>query len=160
MKRDGEPDATMALAGISAQKIRHLDILLVDPWVITLDAKNGMPLPSPIDIQVANPLRFMVQKFLIQKYRRVEKQAQDLLYVYATIELFGALLPEFHRQWEDVIKHELGNLSEEVLQVSNATFSSVNDLIRAAARIPRDRKLSPEQVQLTCQIAFEQILGA
>lgn len=37
-KRSGAPDATLSKAGISAQKIRHLDILLVDPWVIRLGA--------------------------------------------------------------------------------------------------------------------------
>jgi hypothetical protein len=29
IKRGGKPDATLAKAGITAQKIRHLDILLV-----------------------------------------------------------------------------------------------------------------------------------
>lgn len=32
-KRGGAPDATVPAAGISAQKIRHLDILMVDPRV-------------------------------------------------------------------------------------------------------------------------------
>ncbi len=159
-KRSGAPDATLAKAGISAQKIRHLDILLVDPWAITLDPIKGIPLPSPMDVQVVNPLCFMVQKFLIQKYRPAAKQAQDILYVYDTIELFGALLPEFHTRWQEVIKPELGNLSEVVRQVSQQTFNNVNDLVREAARIPQDRQLSPEQVQLTCQFAFDQILGA
>lgn len=159
IKRGGAPDATMAMAGISAQKVRYLDILLVDPWVITLGPQNGVPLPSAMDVQVANPLCFMVQKFLIQKYRPVAKQAQDLLYVYDTIELFGALLPEFNTAWEAVVKPELGELSEVVLEASKTTFSNVNDVIRRAALIPQDRKLSPDQVQLTCQFAFEQILG-
>lgn len=158
-KRGGAPDATMAKAGISAQKIRHLDILLVDPWVIKLDPKIGVPLPSAMDIQVVNPLCFMVQKFLIQKYRSASKQAQDLLYIYDTIELFGTLLPEFNARWEAVIKPELRGLSDDVLMAANSTFSSVNDLIRTAARIPQDRQLSPEQVQVTCQLAFAQILG-
>ena len=42
VKRGGAPDATMTMAGISAQKIRHLDILLVDPWAITLDPQSGI----------------------------------------------------------------------------------------------------------------------
>lgn len=159
IKRGGAPDATMEMAGISAQKIRYLDILLVHPWVITLDPKIGVPLPSAMDIQVVNPLSFMVQKFLIQKYRPVAKQAQDLLYIYDTLELFGALMPEFKTTWEAVIKPELGGLSDLVREVSKTTFSKVSDVIRNAALIPQDRRLSPEQVQLTCQLAFDQILG-
>ena len=159
LTRRGTPDATLTKAGITAQKIRHLDILLVNPWVITLGPQNGVPLPKSMDVLVAHPLCFMVQKFLIQKYRNAAKQAQDLLYVYDTIELFGALLPEFNTAWKDVVKPELGKLSDTVLKASESTFSSVTDVIRDAALIPVDRKLSPAQIQLTCQYAFEQILG-
>lgn len=159
VKRGGTLDATMTMAGISAQKIRHLDILLVDPWVITLGPQNGVPLTLSMDVQVANPLSFMVQKFLIQKNRPSGKQAQDVLYIYDTIELFGALMDEFHEAWNRTISPALGErLSGTVLRLSKETFSSVNDVVREAARIPQDRKVSPEQIQQTCQLAFEQIL--
>ena len=108
VKRSGAADATMLMAGISAQKIRHLDILLVAPWVITLDPKNGIPLPSSMDIQVANPLSFMVQKFLIQKDRSPQKQAQDVLYIYDTVELFGASLDDFRETWKRTVSPALG----------------------------------------------------
>lgn len=49
-KRSGEADATMAKAGISAQKIRHLDVLLVDPWVIRVGPQEGVPLPARMDV--------------------------------------------------------------------------------------------------------------
>ena len=160
VKRGGGQDATMSMAGISAQKIRHLDILLVDPWVITLDPQLGISLPSSMDVKVANPLCFIVQKFLIQKYRPAAKQAQDVLYIYDTIELFGALLEEFHEAWKMSISPALGvKLSSTVLTVSQSTFSGVNDVIRAAALIPQNRKLSPEQIQQTCLFAFEIILN-
>lgn len=159
-KRGGAQDVTMEMAGISAQRIRHLDILLVDPWIITLAPQSGVPLASPMDVQVANPLCFMVQKFLIKKYRPSDKQAQDALYIFDTIELFGALLDEFRETWRTTISPALGErLSNTVLTLSKDTFSNVNDVIRAAARIPKDRKLSPEQLQQTCEYAFEQILG-
>ncbi|MER2540310.1 MAG: hypothetical protein ABTQ26_13815, partial [Azonexus sp.] len=88
--------------------------------------------------------------------------ARDLkLYIYDTIELFGALLQEFNETWKAAIKPALGDkLSNVVVDLSNSTFSSVNDVIRAAARIPQDRKLSAEQLQMVCQLAFEQILSA
>lgn len=160
IKRSGAQDATMAMAGISAQKIRYLDILLVDPWVITLGPQSGVPLPSSMDVQVANPLCFMVQKFLIQEDRPAAKQAQDVLYIFDTIELFGALLEDFRERWKTTISPALGDkLSNKVLTLSKATFSNVNDMTRAAGRIPQNRNLSPEHIQLTCQLAFEQILG-
>ncbi len=161
IKRSGAQDATMKMAGISAQKIRHLDILLVDPWVITLGPKFGLPLSAPMDVQVANPLCFMVQKFLIQKDRPAAKQAQDVLYIYDTIELFGPLLDEFHEAWKRSIGPALGpKLSNTVLTLAKDSFSNVNDVTRVAARIPQDRKaLSPEQIQRTCDYAFERIFG-
>jgi len=160
VKRNGEQDATITMAGISAQKIRYLDILLVDPWVIALNPQSGIPLPSSMDVQVANPLCFIVQKFLIQKDRPAAKRAQDVLYIYDTIELFGALLDEFHETWKRDISPALGDrLSNTVLTLSKGTFSNINDVIRAAARIPQDRKLSPEQIQQTCLLAFEIILN-
>jgi hypothetical protein len=117
------------------------------------------PLPSSMEVQVANPLCFIVQKFLIQKDRPAAKQAQDVLYIYDTIELFGALLDEFHETWKSSISPALGEkLSNTVLTLSKNTFSNTNEVIRAAARIPQDRKLSPEQIQRTCLLAFETIL--
>ena len=113
-----------------------------------------------MQIQVVNPLCFMIQKVLIQKYRKPPKQAQDLLYVYDTIELFGAQLDEFKKAWHSEVKHELKDLSDKVQQASIETFSSVNDVIREAASIPQNRKLTPEHLQQTCKYAFEEIFAA
>ncbi|MBT2336242.1 hypothetical protein J7E49_20295 [Variovorax paradoxus] len=157
-RRSGEADATMAKAGISAQKIRHLDILLVDPWVTSLGQQESVPLPERMDVQVANPLCFMVQKFLIQQYRPANKRAQDVLYIYDTVELFGALLDEFNAHWHARVAPALGSLADEVRKLSKHTFAEVNDMVRDAARIPADRNLSPEQIQATCRYAFESML--
>lgn len=156
--RSGKPDATMAKAGISAQKIRFLDILLVDPWVVRIGPDQGVPLPEPMDIQVVNPLCFMVQKFLIQRYRPANKRAQDVLYVFDTVELFGALLDEFTQHWRMRVAPALGPLADDVRSVVKETFAEVNDVVRDAARIPADRELSPELVRATCTYALERIL--
>jgi hypothetical protein len=158
MKRDGQQDATLAKAGITAQKIRHLDILLVDPWVVRLTSENA-PLKMSLDIQVANPLAFMVQKFLIQHQRPPRKRAQDILYIYDTIGLFGAQIEAFQKLWKEAIGPALGKSRDEVLKVNEATFSKVTDDVRSAALIPQDRKVTPDEVQSTCQFAFEKIFG-
>ena len=160
-KRSGKADATMAMAGISAQKLRYLDILLFQPWVLTLNSDTGVNLETPIDIQVANPLCFMVQKFLIHQYRRHnDKKAQDLLYIYKTIMLFSDLIPQFNECWTTHIEPELENkLSSKVLITSKTIFSSVNDVTRQAVLSAQDPTLTPEKLQLTCQLAFEQIFA-
>ena len=157
-KRGGKSDATMSKAGISAQKIRYLDILLVDPWTIGLGQEEGFPIAGRMDVQVVNPLCFMVQKFLIQQYRPAGKKAQDVLYIFDTIELFGALLDEFNQHWHQRVEPELGSLADDVRKISIQTFSNVTDMVRNAARISAERNLSPEQIQATCRRAFELML--
>lgn len=158
MKRSGQPDATLAKAGITAQKIRHLDILLVDPWVVKLHSENA-PLKTSLDIQVANPLAFMVQKFLIQDQRPAKKRAQDILYIFDTIGLFGGQMEAFQKMWKEAVGPALGRSRDEVLKLNESTFSKVTDDVRNAALIPQDRKLTADEIQSTCQFAFEQIFG-
>ena len=160
-KRGGAADATVNAAGISAQKIRHLDILMVDPWTVTVGPQhNEVPLDAPVELQVANPLCFMVQKFLIKNDRKKAKQSQDLLYVYDTIQLFSQHLPEFKDNWEGVVKPALQGASETVLRECAESFASVTDELREAASIPQDRKgLTAAEMQSVCKYAFSQIMG-
>jgi hypothetical protein len=158
-KRNGEQDATVEKARISAQKIRHLDILLVDPWLVSVGPENGVPVGASVDLQVANPLCFMVQKFLIKQSRLPRKKAQDLLYVHDTIQLFGNLLPDFKLSWEKVVAPALARASETVLEECKESFERVTDTIREAAAIPQDRKISAEELHATCKYAFSEIMG-
>jgi Protein of unknown function (DUF3620). len=76
VKRSGEPDATVSTAGITAQKLRHLDILLINPWLIRVGPDQDVPLPRPTDLKVASPASFIVQKLLIQRDRTPGKRAR------------------------------------------------------------------------------------
>jgi hypothetical protein len=159
VKRNGEADATLSKAGITAQKLRHLEILLVSPWVISVGPAQGVPLPHAIDLQVANPVGFIAQKLLIQDDRPPAKRAQDLLYIHDVLELFGAAIPTLKQLWKEKVRPSLGERkARRVVELSGKSFSSVTDRIREAARIPRDRALSPERLQAACQLALEQIL--
>ena len=160
-KRDGGTDATIEAAGITAQKIRHLDILMVDPWNVAVGPPhNHIPLDDSAILQVANPLCFMVQKFLIKKNRSKAKQSQDLLYVYDTIQLFSKNLREFRENWEKVVSPALKEQSDIVLKECAASFATVTDELRGAAAIPQDRKdLTASEMQTVCRYAFSQIMG-
>jgi len=158
-KRNGDEDATLATAGISAQKIRHLDILLVDPWSVRVGPENGVPIATSVDLQVANPLCFMVQKFLIKKDRTHSKQAQDLLYVHDTIQLFGDHLPYLKKSWETTVGPALAGARALVSEECQKSFERITDTIREAATIPQDRKIFAEELHATCRYAFSEILG-
>lgn len=158
-KRSGKPDATLSKAGITAQKLRHLEILLVSPWVISVGPAQSVPLPHAIDLQVANPVGFIAQRLLIQDDRPPARRAQDLLYIHDVLELFGAALPTLRELWKAKVRPSLGErTARKVVERSGRSFSSVTDMIRNAARIPRDRNVSPERLQAACQLALEQIL--
>ncbi len=45
-KRGGRSDATLSKAGITAQKLRHLELLLFSPWVVTVGPRAGAPWPG------------------------------------------------------------------------------------------------------------------
>lgn len=159
VKRDGKPDATVLVAGISAQKLRYLEILLIDPWRIRVGPEQGVPLSRPLDSLVANPTSFIAQKLLIQEYRSNAKRAQDVLYIHDSVELFGAHLPLLKIIWEKQVRPALhAKTVRKVTERSEECFSSVTDIIREAARIPQDRTLQPERLRAACQRALEQIL--
>jgi len=161
LKRNGEPDATAAVAGISAHKIAHLGVLLEDPWIVTVGPEVGVPLDKPVDLQVANPLCFMVQKFLILNDRAKKKRHQDLLYVHDTLMLFGHMLPHLKATWGSIVKprltaREVATVEREIQQ---AYFQVTADILAATA-IPQDRNLDPEESLATCKLSFRTILTA
>lgn len=159
VKRNGEADATMTRGGVTAQKLRHLDLLLVEPWPIRIGVDQGVPLPKPIDVVVANPAAFIVQKLLIQKYRNAAKQAQDVLYIHDTLELFGGAIPTLSDLWMKALAPTLSaKTAKSVRQVADQIFASVTDVIREAVRIPQDRTISPERLRTFCELALSQIL--
>ncbi len=158
VRRDGTANATVAVAGVTAQKLRFLDVLLVQPWLTTLDAASGFSLMEPLDVQVANPTSFIVQKLLIRSTRPPAKQAQDVLYIHDTIELFGSRLSELADIWKRFVKPALHRRAHAAIDSAlREQFSSVNDVVREAARIPQDRSLTPERMRAVCEIGLADI---
>jgi hypothetical protein len=48
-KRYGSPDVTVVKAGINAQKLRHLDILLVAPWSVQIGPGRAIALDDSVE---------------------------------------------------------------------------------------------------------------
>ena len=51
-KRNGAPDATISKAGVTAQKLRYLELLLLAPWTVNVGADVGVPIESPLALFV------------------------------------------------------------------------------------------------------------
>lgn len=127
--------------------------------MISVGPFNGVPLDEPVDLQVANPLCFMVQKFLIKKHRTVDKHRQDLLYVFDTIQLFSHMLLSSRRTGKIIAPSLDIGMAKTVVQECAESFNTITDAIRGAASIPQDRRVDPEELRATCHYAFQQILG-
>ncbi len=159
-KRDGTPDATVSIAGVTAQKLRHLEILFIDSWVIKMGPDKGFPLPSTVDVQVANPASFIVQKLLIQQDRKPLERAQDVLYIHDTLEMFAGALPQLKASWEHNIRPSLSErTAREVIELCATSFSSVTDTTREAAQMAQGRNLSPERLRGLCQASLREVIN-
>jgi hypothetical protein len=161
LRRNGTEDATVVRAGVTAQKLRHLDTLLEQPWTVRLPAKGDVPLGTPADVLIANPVSFIAQKLLIRKLRKPDKQAQDALYIHDTLELFARTRDELGRLWRQEIRTKLHpNTVREIERLHLEQFGSVTDVIRRAARMPVGRSLTPTLMQATCAYGLQEIFSA
>lgn len=159
LKRDGSPDVTVSKAGITAQKLRHVDLLLIAPWTVHVGPEMEKPVAAPVDVLLANPVTFIVQKLLIHKYRKGDKKAQDVLYIHDTLELFGASLDQLRTVWTDAVRPTMpAKTAKAIATTASALFREVTDTIRDAARIPQDRQLAPDRIRAACGYGLAEIL--
>jgi len=157
LKRDGQRDMTVLKAGITAQKLRHLDLLLEVPWLVRIQVE-AMPITRSVDLLVPNPVSFVVQKLLIHKRRDAQKKAQDVLYIHDTLELFGASLGQLRTVWKDEVRPRIpARTANRATAIAGELFKGVTDVIREAARIPQDRRLQPEGVRATIQHGLKEV---
>jgi hypothetical protein len=159
-RRTGHADSTMKAAGITAQKLRYLELLLASPWTLSLSADGGVPVREPVAVRVANPVSFLAQKLLIHGRRRREKRAQDALYVHDTLELFDGQLTELRALWvSDLLPPWPPTTLKKLTRCRLEQYGSVTDVHRAAVRIPQDRTIAPDLLQARCALGLEEIFG-
>jgi Nucleotidyltransferase len=159
LKRNGGPDVTASKAGINAQKVRHLELLLEAPWSVRVGRDEGLPLARPTDLMLPNPVSFIAQKLLIHHKRPPSKKAQDVLYIHDTLELFGRAVDDLRTLWVDQLRPQMpAKTARRVATTARILFEQVTDTIRDASRIPQDRQPSPEAVRGTCEYGLGEIL--
>ncbi|HEX5070708.1 MAG TPA: GSU2403 family nucleotidyltransferase fold protein [Vicinamibacterales bacterium] len=157
--RSGSRQVTERVAGVVAQKLRYLEVLIVDPWTVTVDSASGFDLPKPATVLVANPCSYLVHKLLIHDRRKAEDQAKDALYIHDTIELFGSSLATLEKIWSESIESTLSSRAQRHLFAQvKLLFGSVNDTLRDAARMATGRRLSPAEIQARCEAGLQVIL--
>jgi Nucleotidyltransferase len=160
MRRDGKPNATVTKAGVTAQKLRYVELLLRHPLTVRLGSEAGMPAAAPADVRLPNPVSFIAQKLLIQFKRTPAKQAQGALYVHDTLDLFGRELATLRATWRDQLRPTLSlKTANQIVRLARDQYGTVSDVHRNAARIPQDRALSPERLQAACAYGLGEIFS-
>lgn len=155
------PTPTETVAGVVAQQVKRVDVLTVDPWIVRLGQTDEFKLDAPMDVLVANPLSFLVQKFLIKQDRRSnDKRAQDLLYVHDTLQVFPHLFDDFQESWAKVIAPALSE--KEVATIKDEwqrSFLAEGDIATTAAAIGQDRNLTAQGIQAVLNHAYNEIIN-
>ncbi|WP_429364559.1 GSU2403 family nucleotidyltransferase fold protein [Paraburkholderia sp. GAS32] len=153
-----EPNATEANAGVVAQKLHHLEVLLHEPWLVTIPAEESGLGEPVVDLRVPNPVSFMVQKLLIREKRTPQKRAQDVLYIYDAMYKFnGSIEGDLAPIWTGLEGTLHPKQQQSIRDSVKELFSDVNDIIREAVTIPTDRKLDPVDVLMVCRFGFEDL---
>jgi hypothetical protein len=161
-RRDGTPDITTTISGVSAQKLRSLEILLLGPWAVVIGPDNGFPLERPATVAVPNAAAYVAQKLLILGRRKRQDQERDILYIHDTLQTFAAHLAHVREAWhQDVVPHLGGRMVAEINAAIRSRFSSPNDRIRGAAVIAASvgRSLPAQSLLGACQVGLEAIFS-
>jgi hypothetical protein len=99
--RAGSPLVTATIqAGLTAQRLRYLDLLQIDPWQVSVGKLAGAgEINPPIDVRVPHPGFFIIQKILIADRRDPEtERPKDMAYIYQVVNLFSRELPALTRE--------------------------------------------------------------
>jgi hypothetical protein len=145
--------ATVEIAGIASQQLRHIELLIDHPWSVDIDCDG-----HAARIQIANPVSYLTQKVLIHKKRDRDDRAKDILYMRDTLEVFGARLPELAELWRGIVSPLLQPRSARVLlRAAKVLFGDLSDDVRRAAETSAERALSPESIREACHYGFIRI---
>lgn len=143
VKRGGRQDATTRVGGVTAQKLRHLEILLSAPWQVSISREAGFPVSRPTAIRIPNPAAYIVQKVLVLRKRKPNKLAKDVLYLHDTFAVFSDSLPRVKACWDALHREMHPNHVRSFEKLSRDLVAEVTDLIRGAALIATGRPRPP-----------------
>ena len=155
MTGDGDGDPNLVFAGIHAERIRDVELLLHEPWT------HAWPSGGVVyAVRVVNPVAYVMQKLLTIGSRGA-KRPKDLLYVHDTLGIFadnldvlranGALIPP-------LTKKRRARLRAAALEFC---FSET-DVAREAVRIApeRMRRFEATHIVAACRSGLPKLLGS
>lgn len=134
---------TTSVGGVTAQKLRHLEILLAAPWQVSISREAGFPVSRPMAIRIPNPAAYVVQKVLALRKRKPDKLPKDVLYLHDTFAIFSDSLPQVKVCWDALRQGMHPNHVRSFERLSRDLITAVTDLTRSAALIAAGRPRPP-----------------
>lgn len=157
--RSGKRKAIAQVGGVNSQQLRLIELLLSDPWTVELRAER-FELSGAKVVRIANPAGFVAQKLLILSKRGVADQAKDILYIHDTLQVFGGRLDELREEWAQRVRPRLHPKAAKTVETAyDWLFGRISDVIRAAATIAAERRITPEALRESCQYGLQQVTG-
>lgn len=132
-------DVTVGSAGVTAQKLRYVEVLAVRPWTVHLSEEHGYPVgPTPLAVRIPNPACFIAQKLLALQYRnQFVKKVKDVLYVHDTIAQFRDSLPALREEWGAASAELPESVHKKLRKQCAAVFAPTSLCLAPAAAIAR-----------------------
>lgn len=163
-KRSGEPDDTLAIAGITAAKLRYVELLLFEPWSFELTERDAFQVgDDTVTVQVANPASYLVQKVLtISRRQQAAKRAKDALYLHDTLTMFGDSLADLKAQGARVLAQLPGTTQREFHRLREQLFRDQALLVQAAEIASATGRASPPShttIAAVCTAGLAQIFA-
>ncbi len=162
--RKGELDDTLAIAGITASKLRHVELLLFEPWRFELSRRHGFEIgDEDVTVLVANPASYLAQKVLtLERRQRPAKKPKDALYIHDTLMMFGDALLAFRDQAARVLQQLPSRTQKAFHEQRTELFRDDALLLQAAdiaAATGRANPPSPATIAAVCTIGLEQLFS-
>ena len=152
--------ATIRVAGVTSQKLRYVDLLLREPWNVTLLDSAGFPVKQPVTVQIPNGASYLAQKLLIHDKRNSKERAKDAVYIHDTIQTLRRCLAQLQHEWTEHVKPMLAAKAvTKVMNSSDALFGEITDTIRDASieAGSTGRNVPPEALRNVCYAGLQQI---
>jgi len=162
--RKGELDDILAVAGISAQKLRYVELLLFEPWTLRLTGQIGFPVVGEeLPILVANPASYLAQKVLsLHRRRSGPKRPKDALYIHDTLMMFGAELGTLRDDAARVLQLLPPATRREFQVLRTSLFQNSALLVEAAMIAKATGRANPptsERLAIVCTTGLAQVFA-
>ena len=162
--RKGEPDDILAVGGITAQRLRYVDLLLFEPWNLQCSKEKGFDAGTDeVVIRIANPASYLAQKVLtLNRRRNGAKRPKDALYIHDTLMMFGDAFGALREQSARVLQLVPPKTRREFQQLRTGLFQDKALMLRAAAIAAATGRANPpaaETIATVCTIGLEQIFA-